>query len=111
VSTRVDEGALFVNTGYLRDHVSKLRAQKKIALELRENVEKMKKLSDPESDSYYKFNSILREIEKMIGYFEKMADSLDDISDEATRLSRTMGRIIEDDIESTNFESSKAFSL
>lgn len=109
MSNRFESGDVFVHTGFLREHVSKLRAERKIALELRENVEAMKYLV--ELDELYRIQAILHETDLMVEYFGKMADSIENISDEATYLSRTMGGLIEDDTENTRNTVRKTFSL
>ena len=103
------EDGIFVNTGFLREHVLKLRTEKKIALELRENVEAMKYLV--ELDELYKIQAILRDIDMMIDYFEKMADSMDTIGNEAVYLSRTIGGIVQDDTDATKSVVSKEIAL
>lgn len=99
----------FVDTGLLRDHVSKLRQQKKIASRLYENVAAMKRLSDP--SVAYQYNSILRDIQQMIDYFDRMAKELDHIGDEAVELSHRIGEMIEDSTEKTRRTISKNFML
>lgn len=99
----------FVDTGLLRDHVSKLRQQKKIASRLYENVAAMKRLSDP--SVAYQYNSILRDIQQMIDYFDRMAKELDHIGDEAVELSHRIGKIIEESTERTRSTTSKNFML
>ena len=90
---------LFVDTGLLRNHVSKLREEKKMATRLYENVVAMKTISDPTVT--YQYDTILRDIEQLVEYFDRMAILLDDITDDAIRLSHEMGTLIEDDTAST----------
>ena len=53
----------------------------------------MKKLSEPAD--YYKYDAIIRDIDDMIEYFDRMADSMARIEDEANQLSRKIGEMIE----------------
>lgn len=99
----------FVDTGLLRDHVSKLRQQKKIASKLYDNVAAMKRLSDP-ADAY-QYNSILRDVQQMIDYFDRMAKELDHIEDEAIELSHRIGEMIEESTDRTRRTTSKNFML
>ena len=99
----------FVDTGFLRNHISELRREKQIALELHENVKNMKGLSDPTVS--YQYDSILRNIEQLIEYFDRMAKSLSHIDDEAVQLSQKLGSIIENDTELTEKKVSSKFVL
>ena len=104
-----NKNGLFVDTGFLRDHVSKLRQEKKIASELYENVKNMKNLSDP--TVAYQYDSILRDIQQLIDYFAKMADSLAHIEDEAIQLSQEINQLIEDGTDETNRRVSQELML
>ena len=90
-----DHNSLYVDTGLLRDHISKLRERRKTAVRLYANVREMRKYSSP--DDAYKYNSLLRDIERMIAYFEKMEKVLCSAADEAEYLSRKVGHMIEED--------------
>lgn len=109
MSKSLRKSSLFVDTRLLRDHVSKLREDKKIASELYENVVKMKSLSDPSVADQY--NSILYDINQMIEYFSRMADVLTNIGDNATELSHMFGEMITDDTERARHIISKTFFL
>lgn len=85
----------YLDTGLLRDHVSKLREQKKIASRLYATVSAMRNSSPP--SEAYRYNSLLRDIEQLIAYFDKMADVLSNASDEAVYLKHKLSMIIEDD--------------
>ena len=100
---------LFVDTRLLRDHVTKLREEKKIALELYENIVAMKKLSDPNVS--YQYNAILRDVEQLIEYFEAMARSLDLVVDEAVVLSHKSEDSILSDTEETRKKITDEFFL
>ena len=88
---------LFVDTGLLRDHVSKLREERKLACKLYDTVAAMRKMSDPSLVPQY--NRILRDVEQLIEYFGRMADLLSKTSDEAVQLSRQIGTLIQDETE------------
>lgn len=99
----------FVDTGYLRDHVSKLREQKKIASKLYDNVSYMKRNDDP--NNAYQYNSVLRDINQMIQYFDRMAAVLSKACDDAVQLSYDLGDVIESDTENVRRTLSKTFML
>ena len=89
-----DHNGVYVDTGLLRDHVSTLREEKKLAYRLYENVALMKAVADP--TVAYRYDSVLRDIEQMIEYFEKMANLLVHVGDEAVQLSNELGGMIKD---------------
>lgn len=99
----------FVDTGLLRDHVSKLREQRNTAARLQANVMAMKNCSDP-SDSY-RYNSLLCDIERLIEYLDRMANVLSVTCDDAIALSRELGGLIYDDTVQTRHSISKSFTL
>lgn len=103
------KNCLFVDTGLLRDHVSKLHEEKKLAIGLYENVNAMKTGSDLTIS--HRYNSILRDIEQLIEYFSRMADLLADIDDDAVHLSHRLHILLEDDTERIRHVSSKNFML
>ena len=109
MSKDFNNDALFVDTGCLRDHVSKLREEKKLAARLYENVLVLRRLSDPSTS--YQYNSILRDVNQMIEYFERMASVLNRIDDEAIRLSREIKHTIEEDTEATRYITAKELML
>ena len=96
MSNRHNNG-LFVDTGLLRDHVSKLREERKLACKLYDTVLAMRRMSDP--SVAYQYNSILRDVEQLIEYFGRMADLLSTASDEAVQMSRQIGSLIQDETE------------
>lgn len=102
-----NNGDFTIQTGYLRDHVCKLTQEKKIAAHLYEHVVVMKNLSDP-ADSY-KYYSILRDVEKLIAYFQKMSDALSYIEQEATSVSRYIGQVIDENTDRVNYIVSDTF--
>lgn len=84
----------YVDAGLLREHVSKLREEEKLASRLHENIAVMKAAADPLAA--YQYDSVLHDIEQMIRYFHAMANLLAQIDDEAVRLSDELRGIIED---------------
>ena len=88
---------LYVDTGLLRDHISKLREEKKLASRLYENIAVMKITASPMVAHQY--DSLLRDVEKMIDYFDAIANQLDHIDDEAITLSYKLRSIIKDSTE------------
>lgn len=104
-----NQDGLFVDTGLLRDHVSKLQNENKIAERLRESLEAMQSISDPSAFGQYK--SVLRDVDQLCEYLTRMARLLDNTGDEAVQLSHEIGKLIEDDAAYTNHISSKTFML
>ena len=91
------KNGFFVDAGLLRDHVSKLRQEKKMASELYRKVATMKSQADPAVA--YQYDPVLRDIEQLVEYFGRTADLLAHINDEAVHLSRELRGLIEDDTE------------
>lgn len=85
---------LYVDTGLLRDHISKLREEKKLASRLYESIAAMKTAADPMAAHQY--DSVLGDIGQMIEFFKAMANQLDHIDDEAVQLSHELRGIIKD---------------
>lgn len=109
MSNYVDSNAFFVDTRYLRDQVSELLDEKKIALQLYEHIDRMKKLDDP--TLYQKYDSVLSNIEQLVCYFQKMAESLEHIEQDAVNLSCVIGEIINDETEKVKVITSESFML
>ena len=109
MSKNYDTDGLFVDTGLLRDHVSKLHERKKTATRLYESVRSMRRADDPAFA--YKYDSILQNIEQLIEYFTRMASALDKIEGDATELSQKIGRLIEEDTDDTRHTISNNFML
>ena len=99
----------FVDVKFLRDHVTKLREDKKYASDLYDSIARMKHCSDPAEAERY--NAALRDAEQLIGYFGEMAKLLDHVVDEAVQLSDQIGTIIEDDAEQARRKTSSAYML
>ena len=90
---------LYVDVGLLRDHISKLREQKKLASGLYENIAFMRSAADPETA--YRYDPVLRDIERMMEYFDAMAKLLAETADEATLLSHELRGMIRDSADLT----------
>lgn len=99
----------FLDTGLLRDHVSKLQNQQKIAEGLRENLQAMQRVADPET--YVQYKVVLRDVDLLCEYLTGMARALDNTGDEAVVLSREIAAMITDDTVQTRYISSNTFML
>ena len=91
---RYNDGGLFVDTGLLRDHVSKLREQKKIALRLKKSVQTVKALSDP--STAFQYDTIIRDVDCLVEYLDRMANALDNVDDEAIMMHMRIAHLIDD---------------
>ena len=100
---------MYIDTGLLRDHVSKLRENKKTAIRLYEKVLDMRRADDPTIS--YRYTSVLREIEQLIEYFDRMALLLDNVADDAIELSQKLGNSIQQSTGNTRRTISKHFLL
>lgn len=100
---------VFVDTGLLRDHVSKLCEQKKTATKLYNNVLAMRNCGDP--SEYGKYYPILRDIDQLIDYLYTMYKVLNNAEDDAVQLSRVIGNLIEDGADNVRHTDSNAFML
>lgn len=109
MSKRHNGDSLFIDTGWLRDHISKLREQKKLASRLYDNVLAMKHAGDP--TEAYRYDPILRDIELLIEYFGRMATVLSRTDDEAVKLSAELGDLIQTGTEQTKHTIEQNFSL
>ena len=109
MSKNRNKDALFVDTRFLRDHVSKLQEQKKLASRLYENVAAMKQADNP--IVAYKYDPVLRDIRKLIDYFGRMADLLAEVDDDAIILSHRLAAMLEADSEQTQHTISNTFML
>lgn len=86
---------LFLDTGLLRDHVSKLREERRIAGKLYDNLKAMRNADDP--SEAYKYNSALHDAKQLIEYFDRMANTFARLEDDAVELKNELGAIIKDD--------------
>lgn len=89
-----NNNCLYVDTGLLRDHISKLQEEKKLVSRLYESIVAMKTVADPMAAHQY--DLVLRDIEKMIEYFNAMSKQLNYIADETVQLSNEIRSIIVD---------------
>ena len=99
----------FIDTGLLRDHVSKLRSEKKIAVQLRESIVAMRNSSD--GTNYASYNSALRDVNQLIEYLDRMARLLAEAECQATQISYETARQIDENIAETRRVSSGTFML
>ena len=109
MSRGYNTNGLFVDTGLLRDHVSKLREQKKTASGLYEMLLAMRGADEPSAVGRY--DRILREVERLVEYLGRMADVLENASDDAVEMSRELGGLIRDDADQVHYVASNALML
>lgn len=107
--SRAHNNDFFIDTGLLRDHVSKLREERKNASRLYAYVSAMKNCADPSVAHTY--NSVLRDIDRLIKYLDKMADVLSDAEYDAERLSDKLGALIEHDTAHAHHTISRSLML
>ena len=103
------KNGLFVDTRFLRDHVSKLYEEKKMAAKLYETVVAMKQHSDPADVQRY--DSILQDVDALLEYFGRMARLFAEIDDDVVQLENSLGRMIEDDTNRVRHTVSSTFML
>ena len=106
---RDKKNGVYVDAGLLRDHVSKLRERKKTASKLYSKVVSMRNSDD--LSNAYRYTSILRDIERLVEYFDRMALLLDEMSDDAVEVSHKIGGMLQEDAENTRRVLSKNFML
>lgn len=104
-----NKNGLYVDTGLLREHISKLQEEKKLASRLYENIVAMKTVADPTVT--YQYDSVLHEIEQVIEYFNAMANQLTHINDEAIQLSQELRGLIEDSTDLSQHITAESFVL
>ena len=97
MSKSYNKNGLYVDTGLLRNHISKLQEEKKLASTLYNNIAAMKAMADP--SVAYQYDSALRDAAQMVEYFRAMANQLTETDEEAIRLSRDVRGVIEDSTE------------
>ena len=93
------KNGLYVDTGLLRDHISKIQKEKELAFRLYESVAAMKTVDDPTTESQY--DTVLRNVDQLIEYFDGMINQLCRIHDEAIELSYELRGMIEDSTQLT----------
>ena len=94
MSRGYNKSGLHIDVGLLRDHISKLREEKKLVERLYDNVSAMRSCSDP--SEYGQYYTIFRDIDQFLGYFARMIKELSEAEAEAIRLSRDAGEKIDD---------------
>lgn len=109
MSKNHNKNGLYVDTGLLRDHISRLREEKKLASRLYDNVVVMKMTADP--TVAYQYDSVLRDIDQVIEYFNTMANQLAYINDEAILLGQELRGLIEDSTDISQHITAKNFVL
>ena len=109
MSKQHNKNGLFVDTGYLRDHVYQLRQQKKLAARLYENVAAMKHHSDPSLS--YQYYPILQDVETLMEYFQRMANVLAEVDDDVVQLRNELGKLIESDTDRAHHTISNTLML
>lgn len=104
-----NNNGLYVDTGLLRDHISKLQKEKNLASRLYENIVAMKTVADPMEAHQY--DLVLRDIERIIKYFNAMDSQLTHIVDEAVQLSNELRGIIVDSTDLSQRIAAENFAL
>ena len=106
---RYGASGTFVNTGLLRDHVSTLQEERKTALQLRESLIAMRNNCD--SADFSSFTPVLRNVNQLIEYLERMARFLAETEEKVIVISRETARQIEDQSLHIGHVSSSTFML
>jgi len=89
------DGSIHVDTGLLREHVSVVLEEKRIAMELQSHVETLMRISGDSARPQYQ--SILNRIENLVLYYQKMADALETVGEDAVMLHREIASKLRDD--------------
>lgn len=89
------EKSIYIDTRLLRDHVSIILEEKRIAQQLYSQVNQLKR-SD-ESVFGPQCHEALSKIDTLIRYYQMMANALEEVGDNAVALSREISRILQDD--------------
>lgn len=103
-----NKNGLFIDVELLRDHIYKLREEKKIVERLYDSVMAMKSCSD---SMYGQENVVLCEIDHLLEYFARMINVLENAETEAIQLSHIIGGKIEEDTEQARRISLRSFML
>lgn len=109
MSRGYNKNGVYVDTGLLRDHISKLRQENKLATELYDSISAMKAVSD--SAVAYQYDMVLREIGQIIEYLNTMANQLARIEEEAAQLSYELRGMIEDSTDLSHHIITRSFVL
>ena len=89
------DGSIHIDTRLLREHVSVVLEQRRMAQQLYERVEALQRISEETSRAQYR--TILHKIDRLIQYYQKMAEALGSIGDGAEALYRDISRLLSDD--------------
>ena len=103
------ENRFYLNTRLLRDHVSEVQDERRTAQRLKEAVRMTRDLGNPAAAGQYR--RILESVDSLEGYFGRMANALETISDKGYQMYTRIGRMIEDDTDRTRSENNKRFML
>ena len=98
---------IHIDTGLLRDQVSVIQEEKRVAQQLYDKVEMLKNLSEDGVRAQYQ--SILGRIDKMVQYYSKMAEAMEYVTDEALNLHRQLENLVHDDTVNADNDISKRF--
>lgn len=100
---------IHIDTGLLREHVSVILEEKRIAEQLLYQVEKLRKLSSDSVGPQY--NAIVKKIENLIQYYRRMAEALETLGDDAVMLYREIAQKLQDDNDKAKRDISNFFML
>ena len=90
----MDEG-IHIDTALLREHVSVVQEEKRLAMQLQSQIELLKRISEVESVQQYQ--QILNKVDNLVQYYQNMADALDTAGDLAVEYYREIAAILQDD--------------
>ena len=101
------DDSIRINTRLLRDHVSAVREEKRLAQQLQNKVELLKRISGEGERPAYQY--ILGRVECLVRYYQKMADALEEVGDEAEYLYRQLAKRLRDENDAARSEISSTF--
>lgn len=84
-----------IDTRLLRDQVSAVHSEKRIAQQLYSNVQTLISISDEMLRAEYR--TILPKVDKLVRYYQSMEDALDEIADKACELSAQISGLLRDE--------------
>lgn len=99
--------SVHIDTRLLRDQVSAILEEKRIAQQLLRKVEMLKSTGDDSTS--IQLQAIISKVQNLVRYYEKMAGVLEDVGDEAVRLSRFFTQLIRDERDESNNSISHRF--
>ena len=88
------DSSYYFDTRSLRDHVSDLREEFRVAQRLHETVKRVRDTGDPLL--WQEYGRVLNRIGELQHYFERMIDVLDNAAFDAAKLSQELGKTIQD---------------